>query len=56
MMGALVRYIVKENQTVGSCRLFTYTTKAQTQIIADYFESTYNIKWNVVKADGASND
>lgn len=39
-----------------SCRLFTYTTKAQTQIIADYFESTYNIKWNVVKADGASND
>lgn len=37
-------------------RLCTYLSKEENQLIANYFENTYSMKWNVVKADGCKDN
>lgn len=34
-------------------RLFTYTSKEETDLIKQFFLEKYNVNWNVVKADGS---
>lgn len=37
-------------------RICTYLPKEQNELIQKYFLDTYNIKWNVVRADGSKDD
>lgn len=51
--GCLSRRKLKNGQP-GSymLRLFTYTSKEETERIQKYFLDNYDVNWNVVKADG----
>ena len=50
-------YVDGEKKHCGyMLRLCTYLPKEQNEIIQKFFEDTYNMKWNVVKADGAKDD
>lgn len=35
-------------------RLFTYTSKEETELIKQFFLKNYNVNWNVVKADNST--
>ena len=50
-------YVDGEKKHCGyMLRLCTFLPKEQNEIIQKFFEDTYNMKWNVVKADGAKDD
>lgn len=50
-------YVDGEKKHCGyMLRLCTFLSKEQNEIIQKFFEDTYNMKWNVVKADGAKDD
>ncbi|MEG0773671.1 MAG: hypothetical protein RR409_10095 [Clostridium sp.] len=37
-------------------RLRTYLSKSENELIQKYFIDKYDVKWNVVKADGAKDN
>lgn len=50
-------YVDGEKKHCGyMLRLCTFLPKEQNEIIQKFFEDTYSMKWNVVKADGAKDD
>ena len=50
-------YVDGEKKHCGyMLRLCTFLPKEQNEIIQKFFEDTYNMKWNIVKADGAKDD
>lgn len=50
-------YVNNEKKQCGyTLRLCTYLPKEQNELIKNFFIETYNVKWNVVKADGAKDD
>ena len=50
-------YVDGEKKHCGyMLRLCTFLPKEQNEIIQKFFEDAYNMKWNVVKADGAKDD
>ena len=58
--GCLTKKYTYQNGEKKHCgyilRLYTYLPKEQNEIIQKFFEDIYQIKWNVVKADGAKDD
>ena len=58
--GCLTKKYTYKNNTKIHCgyilRICTYLPKEQNEIIQKFFEDKYDIKWNVVKADGAKDD
>lgn len=58
--GCLTKKYTYKNNEKKHCgymlRLCTYLPKEQNEIIQKFFEDQYQMKWNVVKADGAKDD
>lgn len=58
--GCLTKKYTYHNEEKKHCgyilKLCTYLPKEQNEIIQKFFEDTYQIKWNVVKADGAKDN
>ena len=58
--GCLTKKYTYKNNTKIHCgytlKICTYLPKEQNEIIQKFFEDKYDIKWNVVKADGAKDD
>lgn len=58
--GCLTKKYTYQNGEKKHCgytlRLYTYLPKEQNEIVQKFFEDIYQIKWNVVKADGAKDD
>ena len=58
--GCLTKKYTYQNNEKKHCgymlRLCTYLPKEQNEIIQKFFEDQYQMKWNVVKADGAKDD
>ena len=58
--GCLTKKYTYQNGEKKHCgyilRICTYLSKEQNEIIQKFFIDNYNMKWNVVPADGAKND
>lgn len=58
--GCLTKKYTYRNEEKIHCgyilRLCTFLPKEQNELIQKFFRETYNVEWNVVKADGAKDD